>query len=284
MERKLTSIEKELQQYQDEQRSMAANTSATLQELSSDLQNQFATKLTEIRTTLTQELRDTYSKIRDLERLCSTLNIKLEDQAEKWGEPHDMKISRLESKLRQLQLKQRSLGWEEDVEFRIERNENNFESRLLNSNKQQARLGAWQEKQIADLSDHVDQRLWSLYSQLEIQRNEIITLSRQLIKYQSSLNEPCSEAERLNKILVKLSATQNERDNEKNTKIAALEVKVTSIEQENCRLSRLADRLCSVLQMWEQRHKSASMAEAATLQSLQERYNMAIVEMSLSRR
>jgi len=61
-------------------------------------------------------------------------------------------------------------------------------------------------------------------------------------------------------------------------RLGEMEGKVACAESETCRLSRLAERLCGLLQLWEMRNKESSRIQEVAEQSLRERFALAMEE------
>lgn len=246
----VTQLQRRLQEGQEQLVASQTDVEGSLAKSSRLAAQQLSSGLAALRSEVCDDLQATQAQLADLERRCA-------EERRQWG----AELGRLQTKLTASRR-----PWEEDLEMRVEQTENSLGARLSHANRQQARLGAWQEKQLSDLAEYLDQRLWSLYHQ---QRREL----------QASLSQPCSEAASLRKLVAQQEKVLGERD----VALRALETRVSGTEAEACRLARLAERLCGVLQMWEQRHRGAARAEAESLLSLQERFNLALIERGLGK-
>lgn len=272
---KITGLEDQIEKLQLQQSQVQVTNEKLHRDSSRVINDQLTFAITALRSELDTELQTTREKVRTLEQQLSRMGHQLdEDQS---------RMDNLDDKYRQLSSK-RTAHWEQDLQFRVEQTENCLETRFSSTNKQHARLAAWQEKQLADLSEYIDQRLWSLYNQLEMQRREMVSFNQRFVETQSALMEPCSESQAIRKLLSERETSRRNWQEKQERKMTELDNRMTSTQSETCKLSRLAERLCTILQMWEQRHKTSIRLEQDTMQSLKERYNMAIIEMAHNNR
>lgn len=104
---------------------------------------------------------------------------------------------------------------------------------------------SWHQQQLNDLSEHSEQRLRGLHRHVEMTvssvKNDVETLR-----------------------------------NDVTNRLGDMASKVVCAENETCRLSRLAERLCGLLQLWEMRNKESSKIQEVMDQSFRERYAMAM--------
>lgn len=106
---------------------------------------------------------------------------------------------------------------------------------------------SWHQQQLNDLSEHTEQRLRGLHRHVEL-----------------TVSSVKSDVEMVRKDVT--------------NRLGDMENKVVSAENETCRLSRLAERLCGLLQLWEMRNKESSKIQEVMEQSFRERYALAMEE------
>jgi hypothetical protein len=112
-------------------------------------------------------------------------------------------------------------------------------------------LESWHQQQLNDLSEHMNQRMWGLHRQVELN---------------------------VANIKVEMETVRRDLTN----RLGEMEGKVSCAENETCRLSRLAERLCGLLQLWEMRNKESSKIQEVAEQSLRERFSLVLAERQMN--
>ncbi|XP_065347314.1 ELKS/Rab6-interacting/CAST family member 1 [Cloeon dipterum] len=139
---------------------------------------------------------------------------------------------------------------EEELVKRLERSENSILHKLNYCSSQQVRHENWHQQQLSNISEHLEQRLWGVQMHLDM-------------------------------VVASLKSEVGTLRTDTNNRMGDMENKVISAEDETSRLSRLAERLCALLQLWEVRNRETTKIQQVAEQSLRERFSLAMAEMKL---
>ncbi|CAB3381810.1 Hypothetical predicted protein [Cloeon dipterum] len=172
---------------------------------------------------------------------------KLSSQIGNW-EILDRKLDLFEGRLEKIVSSISCNRNEEELVKRLNRSENSILQKLNYCSSQQVRHENWHQQQLSNISEHLEQRLWGVQMHLDM-------------------------------VVASLKSEVSTLRTDTNNRMGDMENKVISAEDETSRLSRLAERLCALLQLWEVRNRETTKIQQVAEQSLRERFSLAMAEM-----